>query len=95
MQFSVSHIDTDDADNLVSQSFEVRLGACIRRRRFDSGIDITSLADEISVSVIRFMGFETGAIRPTADEVYDIATALGVTITRLFEGAILHRGGRS
>jgi len=71
----------------VSQTFESRLGGYIRRFRCELGLDITGLANDISVPLIRLMGIETGAVRPTAEELYDIASALGVTISELFKDA--------
>ncbi len=69
-------------------TLEIKLGARIHRRRRELGIELTRLSDGTGVPVIRLTGIEAGFVRPSAPEVYDIATALDVTITELFKDAI-------
>jgi transcriptional regulator with XRE-family HTH domain len=63
------------------------VGAKIRARRKLKGMSQSALADAIGVTFQQVQKYENGANRIGASRLQQIATALGVSIEHLFEGA--------
>ena len=75
-----------------AQEVDRYVGARIRERRIMLGLTQQQLADMIGVTYQQAHKYERGINRIAAGRLYDIAQALGVTISYFFEG--LEQGGQ-
>lgn len=69
-----------------AQEVDRYVGARIRERRIMLGLTQQQLADMIGVTYQQAHKYERGINRIAAGRLYDIAQALGVTISYFFEG---------
>ena len=65
---------------------DVHVGKRIRHRRWMSGTTQQQLADKVGIKFQQIQKYETGMNRVSASRLWDIATALGVSIDFFFEG---------
>jgi len=65
---------------------DVHVGKRIRHRRWMNGTTQQQLADKVGIKFQQIQKYETGMNRVSASRLWDIANALGVTITFFFEG---------
>lgn len=65
---------------------DVHVGKRIRHRRWMSGTTQQQLAEKVGIKFQQIQKYETGMNRVSASRLWDIATALGVTIDFFFEG---------
>ena len=65
---------------------DLHVGAVIRARRKSIGVTQQALADELGLTFQQVQKYERGANRVSASKLYDIARALRMEITALFEG---------
>ena len=65
---------------------DVHVGKRIRHRRWMSGTTQQQLAEKVGIKFQQIQTYETGLNRVSASRLWDIATALGVTIDFFFEG---------
>lgn len=68
------------------QNLDISLGRQIRLRRVKKGMSVQQLADAVGVTAQEFSDYEAGRTRPAPSQLFDIATALDVTISYLFSG---------
>lgn len=65
---------------------DVHVGKRIRHRRWMIGVTQQQLADRVGIKFQQIQKYETGTNRVSASRLWDIADALGVTVTFFFEG---------
>ena len=65
---------------------DVHVGKRIRHRRWMTGTTQQQLAESVGIKFQQIQKYETGMNRVSASRLWDIAHALGVTITFFFEG---------
>ena len=62
------------------------VGQRIRQRRWALGVTQGQLAEQVGIKFQQIQKYETGANRVSASRLWDIARALGVTVSYFFEG---------
>ncbi len=65
---------------------DVHVGKRIRQRRWMVGMTQPQLGDKVEIKFQQIQKYETGMNRVSASRLWDIAAALGVTISFFFEG---------
>ncbi len=65
---------------------DVHVGKRIRHRRWMIGVTQQQLADRVGIKFQQIQKYETGMNRVSASRLWDIADALGVTVSFFFEG---------
>jgi transcriptional regulator with XRE-family HTH domain len=65
---------------------DAHVGKRIRHRRWMVGMTQQQLADKVGIKFQQIQKYETGMNRVSASRLWDIADALGVTISFFFEG---------
>ena len=65
---------------------DAHVGTRIRHRRWMIGMTQQQLADKVGIKFQQIQKYETGMNRVSASRLWDIADALGVTISFFFEG---------
>lgn len=65
---------------------DVHVGKRIRHRRWILGTTQQQLAEKVGIKFQQIQKYETGMNRVSASRLWDIATALGVSIDFFFEG---------
>jgi transcriptional regulator with XRE-family HTH domain len=65
---------------------DVHVGKRIRHRRWMNGTTQQQLAEKVGIKFQQIQKYETGMNRVSASRLWDIASALGVTIDFFFEG---------
>ncbi len=65
---------------------DAHVGKRIRHRRWMVGMTQQQLADKVGIKFQQIQKYETGMNRVSASRLWDIATALGVTVSFFFEG---------
>ena len=65
---------------------DAHVGKRIRQRRWMVGMTQQQLADKVGIKFQQIQKYETGMNRVSASRLWDIAAALGVTISFFFEG---------
>lgn len=65
---------------------DVHVGKRVRHRRWMVGMTQQQLADKVGIKFQQIQKYETGMNRISASRLWDIADALGVTISFFFEG---------
>ena len=65
---------------------DAHVGKRIRHRRWMIGMTQQQLADKVGIKFQQIQKYETGMNRVSASRLWDIADALGVTISFFFEG---------
>ena len=65
---------------------DLHVGKVIRQRRWLAGMTQQKLAQEIGVKFQQVQKYETGANRVSSSRLWEIAGALGVTVSEFFEG---------
>jgi transcriptional regulator with XRE-family HTH domain len=65
---------------------DVHVGKRIRHRRWMVGMTQQQLADQVGIKFQQIQKYETGMNRVSASRLWDIADALGVSISFFFEG---------
>lgn len=65
---------------------DVHVGKRIRHRRWMSGTTQQQLAERVGIKFQQIQKYETGMNRVSASRLWDIASALGVTVDFFFEG---------
>lgn len=65
---------------------DVHVGKRIRHRRWLTGTTQQQLAERVGIKFQQIQKYETGMNRVSASRLWDIATALGVTVDFFFEG---------
>ena len=65
---------------------DVHVGKRIRHRRWMNGMTQQQLAEKVGIKFQQIQKYETGMNRVSASRLWDIASALGVTIDFFFEG---------
>jgi transcriptional regulator with XRE-family HTH domain len=73
------------ADRLPA-TVDVHVGARLRQRRKYLGMTQQQLASELGLTFQQIQKYERGANRVSASKLYELARALGVTISYFFEG---------
>lgn len=65
---------------------DAHVGKRIRHRRWMVGMTQQQLADKVGIKFQQIQKYETGMNRVSASRLWDVADALGVTISFFFEG---------
>lgn len=65
---------------------DVHVGKRIRHRRWMVGMTQQQLADHVGIKFQQIQKYETGMNRVSASRLWDISSALGVSIAFFFEG---------
>ena len=65
---------------------DAHVGKRIRHRRWMVGMTQQQLADKVGVKFQQIQKYETGMNRVSASRLWDVADAMGVSITFFFEG---------
>ncbi len=65
---------------------DVHVGKRIRHRRWMVGMTQQQLADKVGIKFQQIQKYETGMNRVSASRLWDIASAMGVSISFFFEG---------
>ena len=65
---------------------DAHVGKRIRHRRWMVGMTQQQLADKVGIKFQQIQKYETGMNRVSASRLWDVAEALGVTISFFFEG---------
>lgn len=65
---------------------DAHVGKRIRHRRWMIGMTQQQLADKVGIKFQQIQKYETGMNRVSASRLWDIADAMGVTISFFFEG---------
>ncbi len=65
---------------------DVHVGKRIRHRRWMNGTTQQQLAEKVGIKFQQIQKYETGMNRVSASRLWDIASALGVSIDFFFEG---------
>lgn len=65
---------------------DVHVGKRVRHRRWMVGMTQQQLADKVGIKFQQIQKYETGMNRISASRLWDIADALGVSISFFFEG---------
>ncbi|MFC3057855.1 helix-turn-helix domain-containing protein [Paenirhodobacter populi] len=65
---------------------DAHVGKRIRHRRWMTGVTQQQLADRVGIKFQQIQKYETGMNRVSASRLWDIAHALGVTVSFFFEG---------
>ncbi len=65
---------------------DVHVGKRIRHRRWMNGTTQQQLAEQVGIKFQQIQKYETGMNRVSASRLWDIANALGVSISFFFEG---------
>jgi transcriptional regulator with XRE-family HTH domain len=65
---------------------DVHVGKRIRHRRWMNGTTQQQLAEKVGIKFQQIQKYETGMNRVSASRLWDIASALGVSISFFFEG---------
>ncbi|MDE3081592.1 MAG: helix-turn-helix transcriptional regulator [Paracoccaceae bacterium] len=65
---------------------DAHVGKRIRHRRWMIGMTQQQLADKVGIKFQQIQKYETGMNRVSASRLWDIASALGVSIAFFFEG---------
>jgi transcriptional regulator with XRE-family HTH domain len=65
---------------------DAHVGKRIRHRRWMVGMTQQQLADQVGIKFQQIQKYETGMNRVSASRLWDVADALGVTISFFFEG---------
>ena len=65
---------------------DAHVGKRIRHRRWMVGMTQQQLADKVGIKFQQIQKYETGMNRVSASRLWDIAEALGVTVSFFFEG---------
>jgi transcriptional regulator with XRE-family HTH domain len=71
---------------LMKHPVDAHVGKRIRHRRWMVGMTQQQLADRVGIKFQQIQKYETGMNRVSASRLWDIAEALGVTISFFFEG---------
>lgn len=71
---------------------DAHVGKRIRHRRWMIGMTQQQLADRVGIKFQQIQKYETGMNRVSASRLWDIAEALGVTISFFFDGLDEARG---
>jgi transcriptional regulator with XRE-family HTH domain len=74
---------------------DAHVGKRVRHRRWMVGMTQQQLADKVGIKFQQIQKYETGMNRVSASRLWDIADALGVTISFFFEGLDDAREGAS
>jgi transcriptional regulator with XRE-family HTH domain len=70
----------------VKHPVDVHVGKRIRHRRWMVGMTQQQLADKVGIKFQQIQKYETGMNRVSASRLWDIASAMGVSISFFFEG---------
>ncbi len=65
---------------------DAHVGKRVRHRRWMIGMTQQQLADKVGIKFQQIQKYETGMNRVSASRLWDIADAMGVTISFFFEG---------
>lgn len=65
---------------------DVHVGQRVRQRRWMVGMTQQQLANKVGIKFQQIQKYETGANRISASRLWDIAAALGVSVSFFFEG---------
>lgn len=65
---------------------DVHVGKRVRHRRWMVGMTQQQLAERVGIKFQQIQKYETGMNRVSASRLWEIATALGVTVSFFFEG---------
>ncbi len=65
---------------------DVHVGKRVRHRRWMVGMTQQQLAEKVGIKFQQIQKYETGMNRVSASRLWEIATALGVTVSFFFEG---------
>lgn len=65
---------------------DAHVGKRVRHRRWMVGMTQQQLADKVGIKFQQIQKYETGMNRVSASRLWDIADAMGVTISFFFEG---------
>jgi len=71
---------------LMKHPVDAHVGKRIRHRRWMVGLTQQQLADKVGIKFQQIQKYETGMNRVSASRLWDVAEALGVTISFFFEG---------
>lgn len=85
---SGSHISDAAEQMLDNASLDKHVGKRIRQRRWLCEVTQQQLAEQIGVKLQQIQRYETGANAVPVSKLWDIASALSVTIDFFFEGLI-------
>jgi transcriptional regulator with XRE-family HTH domain len=70
----------------MKHAVDAHVGKRIRHRRWMVGMTQQQLADKVGIKFQQIQKYETGMNRVSASRLWDVADALGVTISFFFEG---------
>src|ERR1700752_3904121 len=76
-----------------ANAIDRRLGQRVRTRRLEIGMSQEKLAEILGVTFQQVQKYEKGVNRIAASRLFDISSALDMTIARFFEGLKPARGG--
>ena len=68
---------------------DAHVGKRIRHRRWMVGMTQQQLADKVGIKFQQIQKYETGMNRVSASRLWDVAEALGVSISFFFEGLLV------
>lgn len=71
---------------MMPHKVDIHVGKRIRQRRWLTGMTQQKLAELVGIKFQQIQKYETGANRVSASRLWDIADALGVTVSFFFEG---------
>ena len=75
-----------EKDNVMKHPVDVHVGKRIRHRRWIAGTTQQQLAERVGIKFQQIQKYETGMNRVSASRLWDIAHALGVSVSFFFEG---------
>tara|TARA_R110002094_G_scaffold73665_1_gene81476 strand:- start:1040 stop:1411 length:372 start_codon:yes stop_codon:yes gene_type:complete len=70
----------------MAHKVDIHVGKRIRQRRWLTGMTQQKLAELVGIKFQQIQKYETGANRVSASRLWDIADALGVSVSFFFEG---------
>jgi transcriptional regulator with XRE-family HTH domain len=73
-------------ENVMKHPVDAHVGKRIRHRRWMVGMTQQQLADKVGIKFQQIQKYETGMNRVSASRLWDVADALGVSISFFFEG---------
>jgi transcriptional regulator with XRE-family HTH domain len=80
-------------DERAANAVDRRLGQRVRTRRLEIGMSQEKLAEILGVTFQQVQKYEKGVNRIAASRLFDISSALDMSVARFFEGLSPARGG--
>lgn len=81
-----AYLSVMELESIMKHPVDVHVGKRVRHRRWMVGMTQQQLADKVGIKFQQIQKYETGMNRISASRLWDIADALGVSISFFFEG---------